>query len=452
MHPQEKQLLKLIQKAKQTEFGRYYQFGSIASYQDFVKQVPLTTYNDYKEGIERLKKGEASIFWPGKVQHFAVSTGTSGEGKHIPITEDRLLSDVRFRKQIVKKLLSRPSGLFLLRGKHISIPGSIETVEKNKTSYKIGEISGLSALRIPKWIQRKQVLNPLEAINLSVSDKVEQIINRSIHEDVRSITGAPTWIVKILHESVQRSGKPIHLLWPHLHTIISGGVAYAHYQEQIEELIGKQSVSVLEMYGASEGCIGYSDLNEIGWFTLMLENGAFYEGECLTSGEILPIWDWKVGNEYVLRVSSNTGLWRYPLKDKVMIRSDGKICITGRIGSMSDYYGEALTIDEVRCVLNKYRYDVKRITIAPVQDQGGNRIALFLECDEHIFSKLNPKVLDGSIKEINRHYAIRRESGTLQELIIQPLDKKNEQYLLDLILDRAQLKLPEIINRRIRLE
>jgi hypothetical protein len=448
----ENQLSRLLKKASETEFGKRYDVKCIATYHQFKERIPLSSYAALKSDIERLKSGQVNVNWPGKVQHFAVSSGTSGEGKHIPITVERLQSDARFRRAVVTKIVLSKKGFSLLRGKHISIPGSIETIQNEDYLYQIGEISGLSALHIPKWIQNKQVLNLSEAIHLTVSEKVEEIIQRSLQQDIRSITGAPTWILHVLRESVRRSGKSISKLWPNFTSIISGGVAYAHYQEQINELLGKQSISVLEMYGASEGYIGFSELNEIGWFTIMLENGAFYEGECLLTGEILPIWDWKVGNEYALRVSSNTGLWRYPLKDKVSIRNDGKLCITGRIGSMSDYFGEALTIDEVNMALVQLGAAVGRICIVPTTYNKSDCLTLYLECDDFELSKIDALLLDKQIAQLNRHYAIRRESATLHPIIIQKLDQEKEEKLLSLLPKRAQSKLPEVIGIKMRLE
>ncbi len=50
---QEKILLKIINKNKNTEYGKKYSFKSIKSINDFQKKVPIITYEDISEEIEK---------------------------------------------------------------------------------------------------------------------------------------------------------------------------------------------------------------------------------------------------------------------------------------------------------------------------------------------------------------------------------------------------------------
>ena len=54
--------------------------------------MPLHEYHDLSHDIERMKKGEPHVLWPGHVSWFAQSSGTvSGMIKHIPITKESLM-------------------------------------------------------------------------------------------------------------------------------------------------------------------------------------------------------------------------------------------------------------------------------------------------------------------------------------------------------------------------
>ena len=84
-------LRSLIERAKSTEYGRNHMFGAIEDYDAFAKSVPLNSYEELKEDIDRMRHGEANILWPGTVKNYAKSSGTTNDkSKFIPITYDGL--------------------------------------------------------------------------------------------------------------------------------------------------------------------------------------------------------------------------------------------------------------------------------------------------------------------------------------------------------------------------
>ena len=52
----------LIVKAKNTEIGKKYDFESIKTYREFAERIPVTTYEENEEQIERTRRGETNIF------------------------------------------------------------------------------------------------------------------------------------------------------------------------------------------------------------------------------------------------------------------------------------------------------------------------------------------------------------------------------------------------------
>ena len=88
---QEELLFNLLQKAKNTEIGRQYDFGTIRTYRDFTERIPITTYEENEARIERARKGEGNIFWPTPIKWFAKSSGTTNaKSKFIPVSLDSL--------------------------------------------------------------------------------------------------------------------------------------------------------------------------------------------------------------------------------------------------------------------------------------------------------------------------------------------------------------------------
>ncbi|MGE5316612.1 MAG: GH3 auxin-responsive promoter family protein [Chloroflexota bacterium] len=82
---------KLIASGRQTEWGKKYGYDSISTYDEFVKRVPVSDYEDLKPYIERLRKGEQNLLWNSEIKWFAKSSGTtSDKSKFIPVSQEAL--------------------------------------------------------------------------------------------------------------------------------------------------------------------------------------------------------------------------------------------------------------------------------------------------------------------------------------------------------------------------
>ena len=82
---------KLISTAKNTIFGKEYDFASIKTIQEFQKRIPLQSYEDMVHYVERLRKGEQNLLWPSEVKWFAKSSGTTdAKSKFIPVSKEAM--------------------------------------------------------------------------------------------------------------------------------------------------------------------------------------------------------------------------------------------------------------------------------------------------------------------------------------------------------------------------
>lgn len=88
---QDELLLRLLNTAKNTEFGKEKNFASIKNHSDFVANVPIQKYETFEPLIERCRKGEQNLFWPSDIKWFAKSSGTTNaKSKFIPVSDDAL--------------------------------------------------------------------------------------------------------------------------------------------------------------------------------------------------------------------------------------------------------------------------------------------------------------------------------------------------------------------------
>jgi len=79
-------LLGMLRKNANTEYGRRYHFDTINSISDYQKQVPLITYADIQEDMERVAGGAKNVFTAEDPVMFAQTSGTTGKPKFIPVT------------------------------------------------------------------------------------------------------------------------------------------------------------------------------------------------------------------------------------------------------------------------------------------------------------------------------------------------------------------------------
>ena len=86
MELQEELLFSLLQDNKDTEYGKKYDFASIDSIEAYQKQVPVITYDNIAEYIERMKEGGKDLLTAYPFDHMNETSGTVGVPKYIPMT------------------------------------------------------------------------------------------------------------------------------------------------------------------------------------------------------------------------------------------------------------------------------------------------------------------------------------------------------------------------------
>ncbi|KAI0212561.1 Jasmonoyl--L-amino acid synthetase JAR1 [Lamellibrachia satsuma] len=83
---QEALLLRILQHNKDTVYGTEHDFSSVKTRRDFTETQPLMTYADLKPYFDRIQDGEQNVLTKDPVIFLALSSGTTGKNKVIPIT------------------------------------------------------------------------------------------------------------------------------------------------------------------------------------------------------------------------------------------------------------------------------------------------------------------------------------------------------------------------------
>ncbi len=460
---QQSVLESLLKTAVDTKFGIKNDFKNIEGYRQFAKQVPAQTYHDIQPTVEQLKKGTKYIYWPGRVNHFAVSAGTSGKGKHIPVTEERLAADRRFMHKIALSYFKQRPNPFRVVGAHLSMPGSVERKDNNL----IGEVSGITAQNAPGWLQMFQLASPSTLAHLSFQKKFDLVLKKSIGANVKVITASPSWILTLFQQVLKQTGKRhVKEIWPHLNVLICGGLKLTNYRPHLQKLIGDKKVDFIETYGASEGYIGFSDDLNKSDLKMVTDNGIFFE--CIphplpdkkASGiqKAVPLWKVETGVPYGLMVSTNAGLWRYAVGDIIEFTEldPHRFIVKGRVNEMLDDYGEALYVYEAEQALKKaldeFNLKANTFTLAAglksEKDIPVHR--WFVQFAEPVHTQTLRKVaafIDSTLQGTNRHYAIRRETDALGPPEMTSITQTDiNRWLETQGKNKAQGKLPRILK------
>ncbi|MFH2095611.1 MAG: GH3 auxin-responsive promoter family protein [Bacteroidota bacterium] len=415
---------KLITTAKDTEFGRLYDFQSIDSYETFRSRIPIQHYEDIQPYVMRLMKGEQNILWPSEIRWFAKSSGTSSDkSKFIPVSRESL-EECHFGggKDMYAIYMTHFPETNIFKGKTLALGGSHQVNNFSNESF-YGDLSAVMIKNLPFWADFKRTPGNDIALLPEWDEKIDMMAKATSGENVTSIAGVPSWTLVLLKRILELNGTDsIEGIWPNLELFIHGGVSFKPYRDYFKRIILSSSVSYLETYNASEGFFAIQDDFSCESLLLMLDYGIFYEFIPLDRLQDDPppamnIEDVKTGVNYAMIISTNAGLWRYVIGDTVVFDSVSpfRLRITGRIKHFINAFGEELIVDnaekalEIAC--SRTGTVIREYTAGPVfmdeQTKG---------CHEWLFEFINPppsfehflELLDNALKTLNSDYEAKR--------------------------------------------
>ncbi len=373
LETQQKVFKTLIKTAKKTQFGKDHNFERLNIYADFKKAVPIRDYEALKPYVDKMVSGDLDVLWPGKPLYFAKTSGTTSGAKYIPITKTSMPYHIQAAKEALLLYIASTGKADFVDGKMIFLQGSPVIGDTN--GIKTGRLSGIVAHYVPKYLQRNRMPSWETNCIDDWETKVEAIVNETITEDMRLISGIPSWVQMYFEKLIAKADKKVGILFKNFNLFVYGGVNYEPYRQKMEDLIGRK-VDSIELYPASEGFFAYQDVQEDTALLLQLNSGIFYEFvEADTFFDDKPnrisLDDVKLGINYALIISTNAGLWAYNIGDTVMFTSlePYKIVVTGRIKHFISAFGEHVIGKEVEQALQEAVTDtairVNEFTVAP---------------------------------------------------------------------------------------
>jgi hypothetical protein len=435
-----KQLQKLLTKAQNTQIGRKFGFENLALLDDpismFQKQVPIYDYPSiFENWWYKALRGERDVCWPGKINYFALSSGTSeSSSKHIPITKEMIKA---IHKGSIKQIISTRHFNFTREQYETEIlfVGGSTNLNYNGT-YFSGDLSGITTGTQPRWFQSFTLPGPDIRSLKEWESKLQEIVDNAKQWNVGFICGVPAWIQILFDRIIKHYNvKTIHDIWPNLAIFVHGGVAIQPYRRSIDALCGKP-LKYLDTYMASEGFIAYQERpNEHQAMKLMTDNKLFFEfvpfneenfdgdGNVKPNAKALNIVEVELGVDYALLISSCAGAWRYLIGDTIKF-TDLKRCeiiITGRTKHFLSLCGEHLSVDNmnsgIKLLSDELNITINEFCVRGMPYQGMFAHHWYIGTNMKVDEQMLKEKLDGYLKRLNDDYAVER-THALKDIIV----------------------------------
>jgi len=373
-------------------FGRESGIHAGMTYAQFQTAVPPRAYEQFIEPIERMKRGQSDVLWPGTCSYYAVSSGTTaGRTKYLPITGAMI---AHFQQAGLDSLLyytARTGKTSIFGGKQLFLGGStvLAQIEEAKPFPAwAGDLSGITAINLPGWVDH-YLYEPGAAI-AQIGDwpeKIKAIAERTHNRDLRLVAGIPSWVL-ILAAAVRAraaaNGKPaadLRTVWPDLECFVHGGVPIAPFVDELRAALGP-GVNFHEVYPASEGFIATQDADASLGLRLMTDVGLFFEFLPLSDFDetrlaqlgpkVVPLEGVQTGVDYVLLLTTPAGLCRYVIGDVVRFVSTDipRLVYAGRTRLQLSAFGEHVIekelTDTLTTVCQRHGWSITNFHVAPL--------------------------------------------------------------------------------------
>ncbi len=446
---QEKTYKTLIAQLARGSFPRADGITPNLPYETFRATVPLRTYEGFTAPIEQMKRGAADVLLPGRCAHYAVSSGTTaGRTKYLPITDGMFRHFSRAGLDSLLYYTARTGHNRVFRGKHLFLGGATTLTpiaEAKPFDAVAGDLSGLTALKMPAWVDQ-HIYEPGQTI-AQLSDwpeKLRAIAARTATRDITLVAGIPSWLLILAETLRTHTGKPadapLNQIWPHLECCIHGGVPIAPFIDELRAAFGPQ-INFHEVYPASEGFIATQDADASAGLRLMTDVGLFYEFLPLRDYDesnlaslgpkAVPLSGVQPGIDYALVMTTPAGLYRYVIGDVVRFTSiePPRLVYAGRTKLQLSAFGEHVIekelTDALALICNQNNLTLSNFHVAPIfadtargQTRGRHHWIIELKNETSPPAETLAAQLDAELIRLNDDYEAKRKGGGLEPPLI----------------------------------
>jgi hypothetical protein len=440
----------LTQKLATTAFWKPAGVEAGMSYRQFNSRVAPRRYEDLTPAIEKMKRGQQGILWPGPCFFYATPAGTSGgETRYVPITADMLTHFRQAGRDALLYYTARSGNVGVLHGRHLILGGSttlIPLVGDNGFAGFAGSLGGIAAVNFPRSLEQ-HFLEPGAAI-AQLTDwptKLKAVVERTRTLDITLLAGIPNWVLTLVAAIRGKSAADFNLqkLWPNLECFVHSGVPIAPFADELRAALGP-TVNFHEVYSAAEAFIAAQDNETRGGLRLMTDVGIFYEFLPMEdfdeariaqlTNKMVPLEGVRPGVDYAMFVTTPAGLCRHLMGDVVRFISvdPPRLQYTGRTKLQLNPFGERVSEKDLTdalvslCQRNAWtivNFHVAPLFTNPLYGTTRGRHEWWIELKPGtVITPTGPQMaveLDMELQRLNPAYEIKRKGYGLESPIVR---------------------------------
>ncbi|MBO6118090.1 MAG: GH3 auxin-responsive promoter family protein [Bacteroidales bacterium] len=432
----------LIESAKDTVWGKYYDYKSVKNENIFAERIPVNTYENLLPFFERILKGEQNVLWNTDIKWFSKSSGTtSARSKFIPVSKESL-EECHYKggKDMLALYCNNHPDTQIFNGASLALGGSPQT-DNSISNMFLGDVSAIIIDNLPFWAEWYRVPKKEIALLPEWEDKLNKMIQSVSHENVASLSGVPSWMMVLLKGIMDYTKRPIKEVWPNLEVYFHGGVSFKPYYKQYQQILD-EGVNYMETYNASEGFFGLQDRTDSSSMLLLLDYGIYYEFIPFDeldkpNPKTINLADTELHKNYAMLISTNGGLWRYMIGDTISFteKNPYRFKITGRTKNFINVCGEEVIVNNsdkaMSIAARATNALIKDYTGAPYYDkENGKRMHQWIVefSQEPDSMEKFTEIFDESLRNVNSDYDAKRYKNlVLQKPIVIPA-KENTFY------------------------
>lgn len=430
---QKNKLNEIIRNNQQSLYGRKYGFCNIRTVRDFQENVPLTTYEDYIDFIDKIKSGEKNVLTAEDVLLFEPTSGTTTGSKYIPYTASlkkefqsgiqpwiydvyQSIPEIKWGKSYWSITPATMRNEYTSGGIPIGFEEDSEyfgLIEQHLMNRIFAVDSSIAKEKDIEQFYFKTAVSLLKCTNLTFisiwNPSFLLILMDYIYQNRAGLLEA---IPKRISQNIKAplEEKAFGKVWTRLRAISCWCDASAQSQAEILEK-KFPNVTILPKGLLSTEC--FATLPFVGEAGARLSIFShFFEFENTENGKICLAHQLEQNHEYSLIVTTGGGFYRYRTDDVVRVVGYTNNYIPlflfiGRTGNVSDLHGEKLSELFLKNCIEKLPFRPEFYMFAPESD----RYVLYIKTNNVL-----PDI-DNLLRE-NFHYDYCRKLGQLKKMKI----------------------------------
>lgn len=479
MKENEELLKKILKNNANTEYGKRHDFAHIKTIEEFRKNVPISTYEDYAPYIERVKNGESNILTSSKILGYSRTSGSSGVPKYIPATSDSIKAYVKYTwtraLALAVKELNRKGkkykpgrGIFLSPATNEKLPnglpcsniaeigamrygflypfiltiptGQLFDMHDGDYVYNIYRFaladedatfifSVFFSINVSQLAYLKDhwqvIVDDIEKGTISDSIDINPELRKKLSKLIRPMPERAAYLRKQFEKGFDDT--LIKRLWPDMTMISSiGNASFKPAADYVRSVAGDIPFD-FSIYGASEGlvaaCYELENTN-----MQLLTDSCFYE--FIPAGEdtdkVLTLDELEDGKQYEILITTQAGLYRYHLKDVIEVKGFRNktplISFVYRKGQYFNIAGEKFSEEDARTTIDIFNkaHGISVNDWLFYQDDSvvPGRYALAVESDADINWAESVDELEEIMGRCNKRYTSQREKAFISKMVI----------------------------------